>query len=96
MNNIPIKIKKLLEKYTVNEIINALKVRDYYIMHKRSIKKPVYTKKRIDNIIKKYDKKNKKKCLVICHGNIHDKNFKNALLLNRADIFKPDIVSNAW
>ena len=96
MNKIPIKIKNLFKKYTADEIIEAVENYDKIIKYRRSLKKPIYTKNKVDNIIKKYDKKHKKKTLVICHGNIHRTKFKNALLLNRANIVKPNIVSNAW
>lgn len=96
MSKIPIKIKNLLKKYTVDEIIKAVKVNHRRIMYQRSANKPIYTKKKVENIINKYDKKHNKKTLVICHGKVHHKKFKDALLLNRLNIVKPDIVSNAW
>ena len=60
--------------------------------------KKKYSKLKINNIIQKYNikRKNKKKKLVICHGHKHKKKFNGCLLLNRSDIEKPNIVSNAW
>ena len=83
MSKIPVKIESLLKKYTVDEIIKAVKVNHNRIMYQRSMKKPIYTKKKVENIINKYDKKYNKKTLVICHGKVHHKKFKDALLLNR-------------
>lgn len=100
MSDIPVEIKNLLKKYTPEEIIYTIKKSHEKIMYRRSLKTPIYTKEKVENIIKKYDKKqdktHKEKTLVICHGKSHNKKFKNALLLNRSDIAKPDIISNAW
>ena len=100
MSEIPVEIKNLLKKYTPEEINYMIKISHEMIIRRRSMKKPIYTKEKVENIIKKYDKKQdktlKEKTLVICHGKKHKKKFKNALLLNRSDIAKPDIISNAW
>ena len=100
MSEIPVEIKNLLKKYTPEEINYMIKKSHEMIIRRRSMKIPIYTKEKVENIIKKYDKKQdktlKKKTLVICHGKKHKKKFKNALLLNRSDIAKPDIISNAW
>ena len=100
MSEVPVEIKNLLKKYTPEEIIYTMKKSHEMIIYRRSMKKPIYTKEKVENIIKKYDKKQdktlKEKTLVICHGKKYKKKFKNALLLNRSDIAKPDIISNAW
>lgn len=64
--------------------------------HSESIKKPIFSKNKVKNIINNYEStiKNKPKTLIICHGHSHSPSFKNSLLLNRSDIVKPDIVSS--
>lgn len=100
MSEVPVEIKNLLKKYTPEEINYMIKKSHEMIIRRRSMKIPIYTKEKVENIIKKYDKKQdktlKEKTLVICHGKKHKKKFKNALLLNRSDIAKPNIISNAW
>ena len=99
------KLQDILDKYKPKEIIDALKnyedeqqrKKEWFAYHK-SMKKPVYSKEKVNKIIKKYTENigDKKKTLVICHGKVHDKKFEDALLLNRANIVDPDIVSDAW
>ena len=68
------------------------------ISFNKTNKSKLYSKKRVEKIIKDYNNyiKDKKKKLVICHGHIYNKKYKDALLLNRENEYKPNIVSNAW
>ena len=98
---IPKKIQDILSKYKTKEILEAIKLyenKKQKNLYLKSMKKPVNSKEKVLKIIKEYSKNigNKNKTLVICHGHMHSKKFKGALLLNRANIEKPNIVSNAW
>jgi predicted methyltransferase len=98
---IPKKIQDILSKYKTKEILEAIELyknKKQRNLYRKSMKKPVNSKEKVLKIIKEYNKNigNKNKTLVICHGHIHRKKFKDALLLNRANIQKPNIVSNAW
>ena len=64
----------------------------------KSKKKKIDSKLKVEKIINDYTikRKNKEKKLVICHGHTHMPKFKGYLLLDRLDIYKPNIVSNAW
>ncbi len=97
------------KKELANEIINELHHFDKndlkYLLHqidiikwRKSLKKPIYSKNKVNQIVKKYEKNigNKKKILILCHGHEYQFKYKNSLLLNRSELAKPDIVSNAW
>ena len=51
----------------------------------------------MEEIFNQYEiKGTKKKRLVVCHGKKHKRKFRCALTLNRANVLKPDIVSDLW
>ena len=60
MSEIPVEIKNLLKKYTPEEINYMIKKSHEMIIRRRSMKIPIYTKEKVENIIKKYDKKQDK------------------------------------
>jgi len=97
------------KKELTNEIINELHHFDKndlnYLLHqidsikyRKSMMKSIDSKNKVNQIVKKYEKNigNKEKILILCHGHEHQPKYKNSLLLNRADLTKPDIVSDAW
>jgi hypothetical protein len=64
---------------------------------RKSLKKPIHSKKKVEEIFNQYEiKGTKKKRLVVCHGKKHKRKFRCALTLNRANVLKPDIVSDLW
>ena len=99
------KSKKELTNEIINELPNFDKNDLNYLLHqidnikyRKSMKKPIYSKNKVNQIVKKYEKNigNQEKTLILCHGHEHQPKYKNSLLLNRVELAKPDIVSNAW